>query len=317
MKRYKCICRPSSAQGFSEASREELSVLITVMEATEPVDEGDIPSLAGVSAARAKSALAFWEAEGVISECECDGIIDEFAERDRPDEIREVESRIVAKNIRDENLKGLLEEIAAMLERPTLTDPEIKDIVGLVTQLALTEDYILELAAHIRAKGALTVNKLRYKAIELVKKGIDNSEALGVYLNECEKRHPCEMEFRKLLGIYERKLSDAERTMFIKWADEFGYSTAIVGEAYSIATLGTGKLSLAYMDKVLTAWHEAGCKTVEECRAAHALKSSEEKPKPAPQRKSRSEAPKPRYGDFDINDAFSKALERSYSTDKK
>ena len=70
------------------------------------------------------------------------------------------------------------------------------------------------------------------------------------------------------------------------------------------------------MDKVLTVWHEAGCKTVEECRAlAASEKAKAEKDRAdsqAARKKSKTEPEKPRYGDFDINDAFKAALERSY-----
>ena len=65
------------------------------------------------------------------------------------------------------------------------------------------------------------------------------------------------------------------------------------------------------MDKILTAWHEAGCKTLAECVAHQGeQKSTAEEPK----RAKKSEAPKLRYGDFDIDDAFQKALNRSYGT---
>ncbi len=316
MKKYKYVSGVTSVPGFAEASREELRVIIAIMESREPLSEGDVTSLAGVSAARAKGALAFWEAEGVICGLDDCVITEEYPERVRVGELFETESNTVAESIRDEGLKGLLEETAAMIEKPVLTDNEIKCIVGLVTQYRLTVDYILELAAYIRSKERLTVNKLRDRAIRLVDKGIDNTEALGVYMNENQDRHPCEIEFRRLLGIYERRLSAAEKEMFRKWADDFGYSAAIVGEAYNISALGTGKLSLSYMDKVLTSWHEAGCRTVEECLANHAVKAADTKVQVA-SRRTRTEPQKPRYGDFDINDAFSKALERSYSTEEK
>ncbi len=318
MKKYKFISRPTSAVGFKDASTEELRVLVAIMESNSGIEEADIISLADVTVSRAKSALAFWEAEGVVIGFEDGGITEEFSERLHQGELFEEDSVEVAQSIRNENLAGLFEECAKMIEKPVLTTTEIKCIAALVTQYGLSEDYILELAAALKGHGKLTVNKIRDRALSLVAKGIDNTESLGVYLRENEGRASSEMEFRKLLGIYDRKLSEAESRVFAKWADEFGYSTVIVGEAYNLSVMNTGKLSIPYMDKVLTSWYVAGCKTVEECLAVNAQKSADEKTKTAGERqKPKTEAPKPRYGDFDINDAFAKALERSNSKYQK
>ncbi len=320
MKAYKYISPPSVCEGFSETSAEELRVLVAIMESGEPVGESEIILRAGVSSSRAKSALTFWEAEGVIS-ADISGVItEEFAERAHEGEILEEDAVTVAENIRNESLKDLFDEFAEMTEKPSLNNNEIKCISALVSQYALSDHYLLELAAHIKSTGKLTVAKLRDKAIKLVSKGIDNSEALEQYILDMEDRSAAESEFRRLLGIYNRNISAAERKMFAKWSDEFGYSTVIVGEAYSMSVMGTGKLSLPYMDKILTSWHFAGCKTVEECRAlsnSAKAKVTEKEKSELTRKKPRSEAPKPRYGDFDADDALNKALERSYNFENK
>jgi DNA replication protein DnaD len=71
------------------------------------------------------------------------------------------------------------------------------------------------------------------------------------------------------------------------------------------------------MDKILTEWHEAGCKTLEECRAHEEKNKADRreayKPKTKPREK---EKPKPpRYGSFDVDEAFRAALKRSFSDD--
>ena len=87
----------------------------------------------------------------------------------------------------------------------------------------------------------------------------------------------------------------------------------IVEEAYDVATLSSsGRNLFAYMDKVLLGWHEAGCKTVSECQAKRAADRATFTESTSPKKKSKSKPEPPRYGDFDINDAFAKALERSY-----
>jgi DNA replication protein DnaD len=71
------------------------------------------------------------------------------------------------------------------------------------------------------------------------------------------------------------------------------------------------KGDLRYMDSVLTDWHNAGCKTVSECKARSAARHYTDK-SAEPKKRQKTDAPTPRYGNFDVNDAFKKALERSY-----
>lgn len=315
MKKYiiKRGALPTEAAGFAEASREELRVLVAIG-SLGAVSEEEISAAAGVSRPRALAALAFWVAEGIIEETEA-AITEEFAERLEIGETIEEPAREVAKTIRDESLAELLSECAALMDKPALSTAEVKIVCALVSQYALTPEYILTLAAYLGGSGKLTAVRLRDEAIRLVGKRVDTTEALEVYIKDRESESSDEQELRRILGIYGRRISSAERALFKKWTEEFGFGTVIIGEAYGICVMNTGKLSFMYMDKIMLGWHKAGCKTLEECRALTAASKAEEKTSSdeRPERKKPKTKPeKPRYGDFDINDAFAKALERSY-----
>ena len=312
---YRPSVKACASASFVEASREELRVLAAVMESDTPLSVEEIAVLASVSPARAAGAASLWCAEGVFAEG--DGITDEFDTVVRAGEIEEVPAVRVAASIRDEGLAELIAECAEIMGKPALTTDEVKNLTALVTQYALTTDYIATLAAYLSSKGKLTAVRLRDRAISLVGRGVDTTEALEVYIKEREKQSSSELEFRRLLGIYNRSTTELERITFNKWSEEFGYSTAVVSEAYNICVMNTGSLSVPYMDRILMGWHAAGCKTVEECKAYSAAqktaeRSAEQSDAQKPKRRSKSEPEKPRYGDFDINDAFKAALERSY-----
>ena len=120
-----------------------------------------------------------------------------------------------------------------------------------------------------------------------------------------------------MLGLWGRPLSKTEKAHFTRWTEEFGYSTAIIGEAFELAAeSGTGRIA-SYMNKILTGWHEAGCKTVEECRAKSAeYYADREGKKKLAERKSgkvdTGKAAKPKYAEFDPEEAMARALARSY-----
>ena len=149
--RIKQGANPTSGSAFTEASKEELRVLVAIG-FSDGLSESEIATAAGVSASRAKSAIALWLAEGIIEECINEVITEEFANRLHPGELVETSAKDVAESIRDEGLSLLIEECAALLKKPALSTEEIKCITGLVTQYSLTADYVLTLAAHLSAK---------------------------------------------------------------------------------------------------------------------------------------------------------------------
>lgn len=309
-----------SNPAFREASKEELRTLLALIECQGCVEsESSLAHAAQTSVARCKSSLAFWQESGVISKTDAPTITEEFEDRLLRGEIDETPAVVVAESIRDENLASLIDECAALIGCACLPNADIKNITALHTQYSLSAEYILTLAAYIASKEDLTVRKLCNKAIRLSDKGIDGVEALEEYIKNSESSSGAEWEFRRVLGIYGRNLSKSEKEYFAKWANEYGYSEQIISEAYDIAVMNTksGRGDLRYMDSILTDWHTNGCKTVSDCLArAEASKLKREcentaKPKP------RSKPETPRYGDFDINDAFKKALERSYGADQK
>lgn len=323
-KLYKGLLAASS-ESFREATAEELRVLVVLMESEgEALTYKEIASRASVSAARARSATELWRAEGVLSDAPEraessdaeDNIRDEFAERFST-EMYEERSVEAAKAIRDGELAELLSECAALLGKPALSTEEVKRITSVYSQLSLSAEYIFTLAAHLAESGRFTATNLAKRAEALAEKGIDTLEALCVYIEEEGTENGTDKEFRRLFGIWNRKLSRAERDYFRKWSEDFGYSTEIVGEAYGIMTSKNagGGVNLKYIDTILTSWHEAGCTTVAQCRAENERQGAEragkaEKSGSAPRK--RSEPKKPEFVNYDVEEVFRRALERSY-----
>jgi DnaD/phage-associated family protein len=310
--------RVTGTDAFAEASAQELRVLLALVECGGKFESVEaLAESAAVSKTRCSSALTLWEDGGVITE-RIDGapiITEEFSERLTKDEIDERPSVEVADSIRDGNLKSAIDECATLMNLATMPTADVKNITALYTQYGLSPEYIVTLAAYLAEQGKLTARNLCNQAIRLDGTGCDTVEALESYIQNKATESDTDWEFRRIFGIYNRNLSQSERSYFKKWSEEYGFSTAIVSEAYDKAVMNTqnGRRYMQYMDTVLTAWHNAGCKTVAECLA----QSEAEKPKQeAPEkRQSRREAEKPRYGDFDVNEAFRVALERSYGKD--
>ena len=312
--------RATDAESFKEARADELRVLIALLEsAGEATTYARIASTASVSESRARAATELWRAEGVIGDftetVPEDNLRDEFESRFSSDmyEERSVET---AKSVRDGELSALLDECAALMGKAALSTEEVKKITSVYSQLSLSAEFILTLAMHLAGEGNLTAVRLAKKAEALVNNGVDTIEALGAYIEDNGAESDVDREFRRLFGIWNRKLSESNRGYFKKWSEEYGYSTEIVGEAYNIwsSNDATGRLNLKYIDAILTRWHESGCRTVAECRAQNERDRSERNEKKGNTYTRKRAERKPEFIDFDVDEAFKRALERSYGS---
>ena len=308
----------SERDSFKDASREELRVLLALLSVDGRFSDTEhLASLSHTSRARAAASLAFWQDAGIIVEKRKETAADtNIREEYESDGETEESAGEVAKQIKDKGLASLLSECARLMGKPMLSTAETKKIVNVYTQYALNEEYIITLAAFLKEANKLTAVRLASDAENLVKKGIDCVEELEIYIAKKAKLSDAEWQYKKFFGIYDRTLSPDECERAERWFCTFGYSEEIIGLAYSITTKNKSKLEMPYMDSIISGWHASGCKTLLDCERENAKfkeewaeKSNGEQTLPSSRRKPKE---KPRYGDFDVADAFAKALERSY-----
>lgn len=313
----------SESAALKTASAEELRTLLTVVAYEgEDVSIEEIAKSSDVARSRAAAAIALFTEDKIITDSkpvyEKTTITEEFEERLRRGELLEETSLDTAKTIRDEGLASLIEETARLMKRDSFSTSEVKLITGITTQYSLTPEFVLLLAAHLASTTAkLTPAKLRDEAIKLSEKEITTVEELEKYIETVSAENDIHREFRRIMGLYGGALSATQKKYFNRWGLEFGFGTAIVAEAYDRAALYADR-SMQYMDTILTSWHEAGCKTVAECIAhSESTKASSEnsKSEKAKTRGKKTEAV--HYSDFDANEAFLRALERSYGESAK
>ncbi len=305
---------------FREASKEELRVLVAVMENPFSFSSADeIADAAGVSRARALSAVTLFIAEGIFVR---EGDISyEFEERVDYEEPIERTSLEVSESIRKKGLAELYSELAKMMDKSEgLNNGEIKRIESLISDAGLSEEYILTLATYIHQKKNLTVSKLCKEASKLSNADIDTVEVLNKYIKENEDRdYSLEAEFN--ITFNRKSAPDkVELEFYRKWTETYGFMPEVIKYAKEVNILSSTRYTYAYMDDLITKWHESGCTTLEDCKKAVELfraQIAEEKRienKEAMSKKSsKSKAPTPKFGDFDPSEAFEKALQRSYA----
>ena len=306
---------------FKEASKDEVKILVAILSRGGTVGVTQLSEALGISPARIKACITLFTEGGVLTECDGTSLAEveyEF-EPTKKDKKRASETTVeLARSIRENDLYEMNRELEVLFEK-TLETREIERITSLYVKKGLSVEYILTLSAFLKDKKQnLTVESIVREANKLLSKEIDTLESLEVYVKEKNEEISGEMEMRRLFGIYGRTLTKSERDYFKRWMHEYGYSSTIIGEAYDISVSATGKISLPYINSILAAWYEAGCKTLDECRVkVNTRKHENSKKANNNSQKSRksTESDVPKYADFNSEDALLRAIERSYGAD--
>ena len=127
-----------------------------------------------------------------------------------------------------------------------------------------------------RQKGSTRNPSLRAiekEAYFWAEQGIDTMEEAVAFIQNQNMRRSRLGQLLQILQIRGRSLTAGEEKYALKWLD-MGFANEVIALAYERTCLNTGGLSWAYMNRILTRWHEAGLVTLEQ------IKSQDKKPVP-------------------------------------
>lgn len=169
----------------------------------------------------------------------------------------------------DRDFRSLYGEIQRLMGR-NLNTEEMKIVLGFVRYLGLAPDVICLLICYCkeraRQRGSLrnpslrTIEKEAYAWAEL---GIDTMEEAAAYIQNQNLRNSQLGQLMKTLQIRGRNLTPGEDKYARKWLD-MGFQMDAIAIAYDRTCVNTGGMNWAYMNRILTRWHEAGLMTPEQ-----------------------------------------------------
>jgi len=178
---------------------------------------------------------------------------------------------------RDGDFRSLYGEVQRLLGK-TLNTEELKILLGFNRYLGLPNDVISVLVCYCkernRQRGNLRNPSLRTiekEAYAWAEQGIDTLEEAAALIQTRNRQNSRMEKLKRLLQIRGRNLTAGEERYAASWLD-MGFDDEVLAMAYERTCLNTGGLSWAYMNKILTRWHEAGLHT------ADAVKKGDHKP---------------------------------------
>ncbi len=177
----------------------------------------------------------------------------------------------------DGEFRSLYGEVQRLLGK-TLNTEELKLLLGFHRYLGLPGEVISLLVCYCkeraRQKGSLRNPSLRTiekEAYFWAEQGIDTFEEAAAYIRTQNLRNTQLEQLKNLLQIRGRNLTPGENRYAESWLS-MGFEKEVIAMAYERTCLNTGGLSWAYMNKILTRWHEADLHT------AQAIQQGDKKP---------------------------------------
>ena len=156
----------------------------------------------------------------------------------------------------------LFRQAEVILEK-ILSPSDFELLYSFVDWLGLPVEVVIMLLRYAAGQGKTGKRYLETVAIDWADKGINTYESAEEHIREMELKLSNEGKVRAILGIYDRALTQTEKKYINMWAYEKNVPIPLIEEAYDRTVAATGKLSWAYMNKILDSWRAEGLETVD------------------------------------------------------
>ena len=179
----------------------------------------------------------------------------------------------VAKAFENPEFSFIADEVEKIFA--TLLSPEeLKTLLNIYSNYELPPEVILYMTQFFKNDvrrrfgpgRRLSMAVLEKVAFEWHRLGIDSLDKAEEYVKKRDSAYSLEGEIKRVLGIFDRKLVQNEKTYIDSWID-MGFKADAIQIAYERTLSRLHSLSLPYMDKILLSWHSKGLHTAEEINA--------------------------------------------------
>ena len=241
---------------------EHLKVLIYILRNSikSPTVE-EISFETDVSVYDVKEALLFWADAGFL-------IFDNNSkEKENKKSVKKTlkPSRLdVAKRgLEDQKLSYLLNQIQLIFGR-MLKDNEVETFGWLYDDLGMDVSLILFIVQYAKQQGKANIRFIESIATQWWDKGIETIADAEQEIKETAVAMEAWYFVSRTFGIEQRKPSEKERTLSLKWVKEWNISKDLLKKAYDICIDNRSKFSFPYIAKIIENWHKDGINSIDD-----------------------------------------------------
>lgn len=264
------------------ASHEALKVILAITRKGGDVDEESLCRELGVTGAQLKEALLYWEQAGLLLRPEAPAAPVKPAKPDKAVRtLRATRAEIARRALESREIALVLQRAEIVFARP-LKETEKSALVYVLDNLGMKPEVALMLLEYAAAQGRTTASFLESTAVDWVDRGIESVAAAEKEMAAADEKRQAWAMAKRALSIEDRRPSAKESETVRRWTAEWGFDEAMLRLAYDQCVDRIGKVSFAYINKVLEGWHSAGVKTPKDAAKENKKKESAKNKKGEP-----------------------------------
>lgn len=249
------------------ATHLQLKVLLCFLRnSSNNVDEKTISDMLSLPLTEVEDALNYWTKLGVLmsdvkTSTPCTAPDISVVRNEKPSR-----ADVIKRGNSDERVAFLLREAQIKFGR-NLKSNESSCLLWLYDDLGLDVSVILLAIQFAATEGKANISFIEKTAVNWANKGVENIVDAEREIAEFAKQKTAWNLVMSVFGIEMRKPSDKELTFSQKWINEWKMSKDLLKSAYNTCIDANGKLSMAYINKILENWHKCGVKNPDEIEA--------------------------------------------------
>ncbi len=177
---------------------------------------------------------------------------------DRPPTLSSKE--IAEKINQNHDLQYLFSEAEQLFGRP-LTTTEQRSVISMREWMNLPTDVIVMIFGFCKSMEKTSIRYIEKVAANWCDLGITTHELAEEYIARALRFNEQQKAVRDCCGIHTRNLTSNEKKLIEIWFEEYGFQIDMIQLAFEKTADNIGKISFAYMNKILKQWHEQGITT--------------------------------------------------------
>ncbi len=167
----------------------------------------------------------------------------------------------ISRRLQENSRMNQMYKMVSQILGKTLSSSDTELLYSFHDYYGLPVEVILVLIEYYVSKGKTSMKYIEKEAGKWHSAGIDTVPKAKAHIKKREEFLSYVSRVRTLLGIPERRLSTRELTYINNWQNEFSMTLDMVKTAYELTVNQTGKLSFAYMNKIMESWAQNNIQT--------------------------------------------------------
>ncbi len=265
------------------ASGESLKVLLWCLKnADKQFDVTAISEALKLDEYSVRESLDFWVERSVL--CTTAEVKPAAEPEKKPKAVRSAtvkpgRDEIARRGLEDPEIAFILRESEQKLGH-ILRQSEASTLVWLHDDLGLSASLIMMIVGYAVTEGRGNIGFIERIAVEWVNDGVEDIEAAEQRLIDMGRRKSAWHVVETAMGLPKRQPTKSELETADLWVNEWNYGYDIIKTAYETCIDTISEFKMPYIKKIISEWHKAGVKTVDDISKLNAKKAQPTKKDP-------------------------------------